>query len=58
MLRIDRARVDRVRVRSEEVQDAAKFVYLGAKSLETEMGAEQRTLRISTKSKLIKDVIL
>ena len=50
--------MDRVTVRSEEVQDSAKFVYLGAKSLETEMGAEQRTLRISTKSKLIKDVIL
>jgi len=58
MLRIDRARVDRVTVRSEEVQDSAKFVYLGAKSLETEMGAEQGTLRISTKSELIKDVIL
>lgn len=40
------ARVDKIRARGDEVEDLAKFVYLGAKVLEDEAGTEDMKNRL------------
>jgi len=40
------ARVGKIRARGDEVEDLAKFVYLGAKVLEDEAGTEDMKNRL------------